>query len=370
MPMTQPIKFAGDFGVVTAGIYGPNAVLIRALDTSQTFTVEASDIGPSNYVGIFPKAGTVIKSVRIDTTSPKPWSSYFRITEYQFPVDGSWRGKISKAIIDNTDPTPSPLTISIEAIGKPETVSQINQLYLMDDKKLGELAKAPMYLPGGEGETVTNNSLFIINLLSIPFKIDPSNTDKELEIKLGTFKIGVKAPILKRDMITVELGEITVGGMKGNALDYVATKYELVLPYVAQPIELPPSMVVGKKIKVVYKLDAYNGDITVNVYNGGDIPFISQKNSIGRTIPIKLVEDMSGSIGGTAEVSNPIVSAFIRRIDSELSPGIDSNLVSVEGAIGEYKGFLEVSEIDLKTKANLSESQQIKSLLRSGVVIK
>lgn len=270
MAMTQPIGFAGDFAVVDVGIYNKDGVLLRAIETSGTFSITPEEASitqtwNANYLLVSPKAGTVIHSAKVDAYSDQPWKNYFRLNEVTTPAN-SWKGTLDSASFNNTDGTkPNPLTITIVATGKPQTVSQVNQLFLMDDAKLGELAKAPMYLPGGEGEVAFNNSLFIINLLSIPFKIDPSNADKEIDIKLGTFKIGVKAPLMKRDMISVDLGEITVGGMKGNALDYVAAKYELVLPYVAQPIELPPSMVVGKKITVAYKLDAYNGDITVNV---------------------------------------------------------------------------------------------------------
>ena len=93
MAMTQPIGFAGDFAVVDVGIYNKDGVLLRAIETSGTFSITPEEASitqtwNANYLLVSPKAGTVIHSAKVDAYSDQPWKNYFRLNEVTTPEIG------------------------------------------------------------------------------------------------------------------------------------------------------------------------------------------------------------------------------------------------------------------------------------------
>lgn len=249
-------------------------------------------------------------------------------------------------------------------------VSPYNRLYLVDSEVIEQFANIPAIVPSDEGVTSINNTDFVIALLNIPFKLDGDYLGAEIGIELGELNTGIQAPVLITDSLTINLGEIVVTGFQGNSLDYVATNYTLILPFLSVEIDLKPEYVVDKTISVEYIIDAYSGGLTVNVYNGGDSPIVSENSSIGREIPFKTYNTFKTEIGGVSGIENRVLSAYIRVSKQEILSGEFSNFVSYEGLMNEVSGYVEVDNIDLKVSAISNEKAAIIQALANGVIIK
>ncbi len=121
----------------------------------------------------------------------------------------------------------------------------------------------------------------------------------------------------------------------------------------------------------MYVLDAYSGDVTVNVYSEVQPePIKTTKITLGRTIPFKMFNDsLQSTVGAFNGANNGVLTAYIQKIEKVVSAGEYSNTVKVEGVLGGYSGFLSVEEIEIKSKATLEEILDIKSILKNGVYI-
>lgn len=324
--------------------------------------------GANWYVVISPINDSEILDISV-TPPPQynPDTGEFEGLTFQAISGGRYRSTLNDAmILMELD-----FTVEVHVAGGSSVVSPFNQLFIMNAELLAEFGEVPMHWePYGSAGPVINLTDYILNLVAIPFKLPEEYIDAETKITLGEFETQVEAPRCNSDSIVIDLGEIEVSEFMGNSIDYLETKIELVLPFVPVISDLDPNLVIGKKINVKYVLDAYTGDLTVNVYNGGAEPIESTKTAVGRLIPFKMLTNVAGSIGGVQGAENGVFTAYARVTRPELTDGEFDNLVTVNGELGESSGYVVVEEINLQVKATLAEQQQIISLLSSGVIIK
>lgn len=246
-------------------------------------------------------------------------------------------------------------------------VAPLNKLYLLDANNLELFSDIPRFI---EDEQF-NISQFILNLISFPFKINSDYHPSNADVYLGIYDTNIKAPLINSEVITVELGEIVVTDLVGSVLDYEQSDFKLILPFTEKVIQLEPKQVVGKVISLSYQLDLYNGDVTVNVYNGDLLPIISESLAVGREIPIRVIETITGGIGGFKGAYNGVYSAYIKWVRPELMQGQFYNLVLKNGVLGDVvSGYVVVENIDLQSRVSLGEKNNIINMLKSGVIIK
>lgn len=259
------------------------------------------------------------------------------------------------------------IQINVKFVGETVKVSPLNKLHILAPEKIKELASFPMILNYEQG-TPLNLSSFIINMLSIPFKLNPDLYLDETNIVLSEFNTQILTPILKTDEIKISLGDIVVGNLFNNSLDYSETKYKLLFPFIKKTINLEPDLVIGKTISSEYVLDCYTGDITINIFSDGDL-VVTESDKIGRSIPIRILQNVENTLSGFSGVLNDRMGVSIEVEKPVLVGGEMDNLVFSSGVIGGVSGYLEVLEIDLKSKATSNEKQNIINLLKSGVFI-
>lgn len=251
--------------------------------------------------------------------------------------------------------------------GAVETIAPYNRVYLVDSEIISEFSNVVAKPP----ESNIDYSDFVIRLISLPFKLDDSLSEVSAPIVLGGLVTDILAPVLSADLISIDLGVITVDGFKNNSLDFMVYEYKLFLPFTDLVIELEPKFILDGEISVMYVLDAYSGDVTVNVYSEAQTePIKTSKIILGRTIPFKMFNDsLQSNVGTLNGASNGVLAAYIQKIEKVVDGGEYSNTVKVEGVLRDYSGFLTVEEIEVNTKANYSEVMEIKSLLSKGVFI-
>ena len=366
------VTFAGDTAKYKAELWNyalDTKLADIPLDTPYIATGGASFA--SNYILFTPIAeGIEFDSYTHDVSLSMPWKSGPTIrtnNKIGDPFPNGVRGMyLEDDLISNVDNSP---TFNLFYIGEVVTVTLFNRLHSMDDAALENFSEVRLIETDVNGNEVFNYSIYIINLLQLNFVLDESYIVGDSNIILGERDTNIKAPLLKGDKITVNLGEIEIPD-SNSSLDYFSNIFELFLPFIASPINIEPSLCIGKTLTVDYVIDLYTGDITVNVFNGELFPVVSRKDAIGRSVPTKLVKEMFNQISGENGVSNGVLTAYVRHTKPELVGGQFYNLVSKSGTIGNYKGYLEVENIELGGQFIGFEKDRIISLLRNGVNVK
>ena len=117
--------------------------------------------------------------------------------------------------------------------------SPFNTLYAMDRDTVIELSESLPAIYGMANPSYVqlypyNDSMFVINLLSLPFKIPAEYlSDNKASINVGRANTGVMSKQLLNDKLTIDLGKIQVGDLHGSSMDYDQVKYQLTLPYLS-----------------------------------------------------------------------------------------------------------------------------------------
>ncbi|MBN2866660.1 MAG: hypothetical protein JXK16_11695 [Thiotrichales bacterium] len=369
---TMTITLAGDTDKYTAELwYDDMTTKVGDIPLNTPYVATGgSNFGTSNAIILRPIGDVVFDSYTSDITLSEPWKAGPEFTELN-PIGDPWgdglRGMfLSNVLITNVSNSP---TFDIKYIGGSVVVTPFNRLHSMDGVALEDFAKVRLIETDVDGNQVFNYSVYIVNLLNIGFELPSSAIAGNSNIILGSLDTGINTPLFNTDSVTVDLGYIEVPAST-SSLDYLSNTFELFLPFVESPIDIDPTLCIGKTIHIEYVIDLYTGDMTINLYNGEEKPFSSTKTTIGRNIPTKLVGETNYSITGTNGVINNVLTAYIRHTKPELVEGQFYNLVSKVGSIGLYKGYLEVDNMELQGKALADEKQQILSLLRNGVIIK
>lgn len=368
------IQFAGNkdhFDVVyTGGLTGSD---LKPVPTTGEFVMDlvgkVSEFngGGNSYLDfrIVPRQGcTVVSATASPTppTNPNTGSRDWRWAKGSLPWLSS---TITMATANDTL-----FTMTVVSTGPtPDVESPFNKLFALSRSKMEDLSNKMLGVWGDKGsETSPAASGFLLNLLLMPFKIPTEVQGDAQTIKIGSYSTGVGAPIITDDSIDVDLGTIVVADLFGSSLDYTSAQYELVLPFFGASVELAPSQVVGRSITARYNLDAYTGTATVNVFNDtSGVPIASAVDKVARSIPFKTFSEVVNKLDEPLQTNNGLMRAFIRVTRQEVVLGEYDSLVQVNGRLGETLGYMEVENVEL---SGVPDSERVKALLRTGVVIK
>jgi len=260
------------------------------------------------------------------------------------------------------------ISIDVSKIAGVTTIAPFNRLYLTTPENLEDLAQIPVDDPANPESSIDKRD-YVIELLKIPFKIPSDYYPDSTFIELGDYVSTIEANVINNDLLTVDLGEIPIPET-GNSSDFDGVKLEMFFPFVDSVIDLEPSLVIGKTISSEYLIDCYNGETTVNVYNGSEIPIVSQKTKLGRKIPFRFGRVIVKDFASDSGMMNEFYSVYVRITKPEIVNGFFNNMVSKTGVLMGNSGFVEVEKINLKCEATLNEKMNIISLLQSGVIIK
>ena len=253
-----------------------------------------------------------------------------------------------------------------------------NYIYQITQDKLTELNKVRFKTVDitSSNDAVYDFGQFILGIIELPFAIDPEYIGNPEPIKLANMDTLVSAPVIKTDLIRVDLGEIAVPAGNSAVEDFSNATALLHLPR-SSPIALDLEYVIGQTIGIEYLVDVYSGRATINITSskiGGDVINTSEVD-LGVNIPYttlintKSVNNINISLGGENHVKTPFIE--IVRSNSVLPDGFWTIPVTDEGILSGNSGYLEVQNVELKSsKAMRVEKNEIVSLLASGVIIK
>lgn len=278
------------------------------------------------------------------------------------------------AVVDASEPT--------EPTEPIEKASNFTNLYSTNDEELGhlsvdrfksELSNNTSGETGGSGGTTGPDELdygkFILELFKIPFKLPESILTPDITIQLGSVTTTVKSTRVDATTYTVDLGTIHVDEKYKNALDYKNTDCTLYLPF-TKPVKLPTELVIDQDINISYHINLYNGDTTYTLTSSkSGSQFDSETFNVGSKIPFMQVTNNNTTNQLKPRDYNNIYTAYIQVTRPIPIEGVGADCYE-RGVLSEYKGYTEVSEIELITNATQSEQEDIKQALRQGVYIK
>lgn len=295
---------------------------------------------------------------------------------YEFDGKFSYRhGAITSFFNDSTDKTT--LTTSISdgynyvlndeyiAVKKVEKIGEFTRLYNPVESELTELAKVRFQNDVDMGQYITA-------LFKIPFEI-PTDliTEEKRNIVLGKLDTNVTANGLTTYNMVVDVGTITIPEKYENVYDYIDTECILNLPYFDK-IYLSNEFVIGQTVRIEYIIDLYSGNATCNIYSsftGGivesingviccNIPFVQKTNNS----VVGLISNINKNIIDTAYIE------VIRNKPYNVETVFGTETIDF-GIIGDYTGYIEVSDVVLNSSATNEEKNEITDLLKEGVTI-
>ena len=210
----------------------------------------------------------------------------------------------------------------------------------------------------------------MLNLLSFPFSIPLEFIGEREKIVLGEHIRKTETTALKGDIIKYSLGSIVVPLKYKNAYDYYSAETTLILPY-TENVTLPPEYVIGATISIEYVVEVYKGTVNINVISSKTgKPIYNGTTSIGRQIPFISYWKILGDESIYTSVYNNQTKAIIevkRKQPLQLEYGTD---VSEYGTIGDYTGYIEVTEVGLiGSTMGGYEQEQLLSILNKGVIL-
>ena len=250
----------------------------------------------------------------------------------------------------------------------PQDVSGFNHLYLVNKSILGKVS-SERFLTGD-----VDLGKYMINVLELPFPLNADVLGLETQIRLGTYLLETKAIELKNDELSLDLGSIIIPSKFNNSYDYLNTNTYLHLPF-SQTIELDVSYSVSQTIEILYIVNLYTGETTINITStklNGEIVY-NENLKIGKNIPyIVKGGEIIGEQSKNNGLNNQVFTAFIEVIRNKPyesnNPFNDDTMIQTK-LINET-GFMRVNNVILNTEASLQEKNNIVSLLKSGVFVK
>lgn len=249
-----------------------------------------------------------------------------------------------------------------------EQVSSFVNIYNVSDTELNDLASKRFYDSQG---TLIDYGTYINNLYEIPFPIPESLISGRSEIRLGTLNTEIESDILNHYLLTVSLGEISIDETFKNALDYMNAQAELYLPY-ANSIRVDIDYLMNETISIEYIINLYSGEMTINLYSTfSDSIFHSENHKIGVKIPYITAGENNNQLNIELNTINNIKTPYViitkeQMVDDYEEMGVGT---AITGIIGNHSGYVEISEIDLDSKATNQEQSEIKNILSNGVYI-
>lgn len=146
---------------------------------------------------------------------------------------------------------------------------------------------------------------YILSLHLLPFTV---NSSSAITVTLAGLATTVSMPPATIQFKDIDCGSVTINEYWGNYLDYTYTKIVLCLPFCGQ-VDLDPDEVMGKTIKVKYRVDIITGAFVCFVYIDGDKVLGQYAGNCAAQIPISAA-DFSRLNAAVLGVAGAAASAF------------------------------------------------------------
>lgn len=253
----------------------------------------------------------------------------------------------------------------------PEVVG-LNNIYLMTQEEVRSLNKNRFITIGGaDSSEVVDYGKYIINILEMPFAIDPSYFLNIEKIKLGDKEIGTASQKISNDKIELDIAKIKVDEKYSNSLDFESTVCELFLP-LTDKINLEPEICVGYEITVKLVVDLYVGTGVYYIYSSKNSDLVSF-SSVDFDVKVPLANTTGtelNSLNITQKTSTKkwFNFPFIQVKRNKVKDGQFFNSYYEDYGFL-TKGYKVIDEIEIDFCDNNEESEILETILKQGIFI-
>ena len=242
-----------------------------------------------------------------------------------------------------------------------------------------------VYAPTDENMKKINNTVFIDNndVINkfISYKKFWCNipTDGTAKLKAGNYDFNFEAPVVHGNIIDVGCGSVSVEELHHSLLDYSPfSRLTIYLPFIGF-MDLDDKLVMGKAVRVNYRVDVLSGRCLAEVYTMIDDSIESCIASYAGTIASDepLSQGQVNYKGGYELMTSMQLGELTPFILVNTKVPLEGNIVNYKGLptneivkVGDVTGFIKYSSIHVDgMTATDVEKDEIESLLMSGIFV-
>lgn len=269
----------------------------------------------------------------------------------------------------------STLTLSLEFTvtqGEPPVTNKRTNFYTV-------------YAPTDENMKKINSTVFIDNNNVINKFISYKKfwckipTDGTAKLKAGNYDFNFEAPVVHGNIIDVDCGSVNVVELHHSLLDYSPfSRLTIYLPFIGF-MDLDDKMVMGKTVRVNYRVDVLSGRCLAEVYTMIDDSTESCIASYAGTIASDepLSQGQVNYKGGYELMTSMQLGELTPFILVNTQVPLDSGSVNLDGLpveevkrVGDCTGYIKYSFINASGCSGTdAEKTEIENLLKSGINI-
>lgn len=268
-------------------------------------------------------------------------------------------------ITDSWQETPYSFTVNMVAVKKSITsLSNFINIYKVTDNELNSLALERYYDDSVTGERIDYGA-GILNLFITPLKVENETIKDNIQLQDKT--TSVKSSKIIERLVTIDMGQIEVNEKYHNVFDYKNITIIAKMPF-SKEIELNVTNTMNHILRFEYVLNLYDGTCNRNIYDEKENVIYNDNVLMSEEIPyIQFYTNNSyNNLKSTIYNSLNSVQIEITRNIPISDLGFETN---VKDLLKNVSGYIEGNIQLLKTNATSTEQEEIKTLLRNGVII-
>ena len=245
-----------------------------------------------------------------------------------------------------------------------------------------------VYAPTDENMKKINDSVFISsegnvsvvnNFISYKKFWCKIPIDGTAPLKAGKYSFGVNAPVVHESIIDVDCGTVNVNELHHNLLDYSPfSRLTIYLPFIGF-MELDDKMVMGKSVRVNYRVDTLSGRCLAELYTmideNTESCIATYAGTIASDEPIS--QGQVNYKGGYELMTSMQLGELTPFILINTKVPLDSGSANLDGLpvdevkrVGDCTGYIKYSFINASGCSGTdAEKIEIEKLLKSGINI-
>lgn len=246
------------------------------------------------------------------------------------------------------------------------TLYGIINVYKTTSDIMNELASKQIVDSIGGSQTLVNLNDYIVDYFKL-FATVP--TTKKDTIKMYKYDTEIETDVVDMETMSIDCGSVTIEETHMNSLDYEKTTVELFLPFIGLQT-LDTVKVMGKTIKLLYKISVLTGDCMAMLIDSNNIMFETFNGNMSFKVP-RMVSDKfhNNTLNDTSKYLLGLTPYVIIRTPIEYATS-DLNKNHVRDKIGTFTKYNEFSNFRLDNiSCTATEKEEIKRLLQEGITL-
>lgn len=250
-------------------------------------------------------------------------------------------------------------------------------IYKPDRDILINLSRLRIYSYSASQRTLVDLGQFITAMKAIYINADIVGKS---DIILGNTDTKILCPLINNDLISLDLGSVTINGHYNNNIDVLHSQIVVTLPFIGV-VNLDSDIYINKTIKIVYKVNLITAKCVANIYISYENKWIlkdSFSGIIGMNIPYILQDNSfdymqfkQTDVNNDLFKSVPQINVFenTKINENETVFETDKEVLISELLNNTHISINEIIETNNVSVINKSDYEKIIQVLKEGIII-